>query len=186
MLKIDKIKAYTADELVSFRTEIQPEDDIEGIVKIWRHFLDLYNVDEREKMLSTTLFETEDARFFKSLLESIHMVTNEYEELNSIINKYSVDTKILKLLPKRPIITDMLIGEDRKKPSKTLLLNTKILYDTTVENKLDIIRQMLQWAYDLYNDILRDTEVRGLQQEVKELINTIFKDKTFGKIKLKK
>ena len=62
----------------------------------------------------------------------------------------------------------MLIGEDRKKPSKTLLLNTKILYDTTVENKLDIIRQMLQWAYDLYNDILRDTEVRGLQQEVKE------------------
>ena len=186
LLKIDKIKAYTADELVSFRTEIQPEDDIEGIVKIWRHFLDLYNVDEREKMLSTTLFETEDARFFKSLLESIHMVTNEYEELNSIINKYSVDTKILKLLPKRPIITDMLIGEDRKKPSKTLLLNTKILYDTTVENKLDIIRQMLQWAYDLYNDILRDTEVRGLQQEVKELINTIFKDKTFGKIKLKK
>lgn len=186
LLKIDKIKAYTADELVSFKVAIQPEDDIECIIKIWRHFLDLYNVDERERMLSITLFETEDLRFFKSLVESIHMITNEYVELNSIINKYSIDTKILELLPKRPVITDMLIGEDRKKPSRTLLLNTKILYNTDVENKLDIIRQMLQWAYDLYNDILRDTEVRGFQQEVKELINTIFKDKTFGKIKLKK
>lgn len=186
LLKIDKIKAYTADELVSFREKIQPEENIESVVKIWRHFLDLYDIDEREKMLSNTLFETEDARFFKSLLESIHMITNEYEELNSIVNKNSIDAKILKLLPKRPIITDMLIGEDRKKPSRTLLLNTKILYDIDIENKLDLIRQMLQWAYDLYNDILRDTEVRGFQQEVKELINTIFKDKTFGKIKLKK
>ena len=186
LLKIDKIKAYTADELVSFKTAIQPEDDIECIIKIWRHFLDLYNVDERERMLSATLFETEDLRFFKSLVESIHMITNEYLELNSIINKYSIDTKILKLLPKRPVITDMLIGEDRKNPSRTLLLNTKILYDTDVENKLDIIRQMLQWAYDLYNDILRDTEVRGFQQEVKILINEIFQGKTFGKIRLKK
>lgn len=186
LLEIDKIKAYTADELVSFRTEIQPEDDIECIVKIWRHFLDLYNTDEREIMLNTTLFETEDVRFFESLVESIHMITNRYEELNRIINKNSIDTKIRKLLPKRPIITDMLIGEDRKIPSRTLLLNTKILYDTDVENKFDIIKQMLQWSYDLYNDILRDTEVRGFQQEVKELINTIFKDKTFGKIKFKK
>lgn len=186
LLKIDKIKAYTVDQLASFMVEIQPEDDIECIVKIWRHFLDLYNIDEREKMLSATLFETEDIRFFESLVESIHMITNKYEELNRIINKNSIDDRILKLLPKRPIITDRLIGEVRKIPSRTLLLNTKIMYETDIENKLDIIKQMLQWSYDLYNDILRDTEVRGFQQEVKILINEIFQGKTFGKIKLKK
>ncbi len=186
LLKIDKIKAYTADELVSFRTEIRPEDDIECIVKIWRHFLDLYDIDEREKMLSVTLFETEDIRFFEALVESIRMITNKYEELNRIINQNSIDDRILKLLPKRPIITDRLIGEVRKIPSRTLLLNTKIIYETDIENKLDIIKQMLQWSYDLYNDILRDTEIRGFQQEVKILINEIFQGKTFGKIKLKK
>lgn len=186
LLKIDKIKVYTADELVSFRTEIRPEDDIECIVKIWRHFLDLYDIDEREKMLSVTLFKTEDIRFFESLVESIHMITNQYEELNTIIYNNSIDASIVKLLPKRHIITDMLYGEDRRIPSKILLLNTKIIYETDLENKTEIIREMLQWAYDLYNDILRYTEVRGFQQEVKELITTIFKDKTFGKIKFKK
>jgi len=186
LLKIDKIKAYTAEQLAALYAETEHQENIDPIIKIWRHFLDLYDINEREKMLNITLFETEDVRFFKSLVESIHMITNGYEELNSIINKNSIDTRILKLLPKRPIITDRLIGEVRKIPSRTLLLNTKIMYETDIENKLDIIKQMLQWSYDLYNDILRDTEVRGFQQEVKILINEIFQGKTFGKIKLKK
>ena len=79
----------------------------------------------------------------------------------------------------------MLLGENRKEPSKILLLNTKIIEESDIENKHEIITQMLQWSYDLYNDIMRDTEIRGFSDNLKELINKIFIGKTFGKIRFR-
>ena len=186
LLKIKKEKIYTTDELVNIMAEISPGEDIECVTRIWQHYIDLYNVEEREKMLSYTLFKADDVRFFKAMLELIYKLTNRHEEINHIIYENSLDSNVLNLLQKRYLITNLLMGEDRKIPSRTLLLNTKIIYNINIENKLDIIKQMLQWSYDLYNDIIRDTEIRGFQQEIKDLLNIIFKDKTYGKIKNKK
>ena len=44
---------------------------------------------------------------------------------------------------------------------------------------------MLQWSYDLYNDIMRDIEIRGFSDSLKEIINKIFVGKTFGKIRFR-
>lgn len=131
------------------------------------------------------LFDDGFTEYFKVVIDVIYRITNSYTELNEIIDEYSKNNNINRLLSKRPLITDMLLGENRKEPYRILLLNTKIIEESDIENKQELITQMLQWSYDLYNDIMRDTEVRGLSDNLKELINKIFVGKTFGKIRFR-
>ena len=135
--------------------------------------------------ISKLLFNDSFAELFKVVIDVNYKITGKYSELSEIIDENSRNNNINQLLIKRTLITDMLLGENRKEPSKILLLNTKIIEESNIENRQEIITQMLQWSYDLYNDIMRDIEIRGFSDSLKEIINKIFAGKTFGKIRLR-
>ena len=69
------------------------------------------------------LFNDGFAELFKVVIDVNYKITSKYSELNEIIDENSRNN-INQLLTKRTLITDMLLGENRKEPSKILLLNT--------------------------------------------------------------
>ena len=154
-------------------------------IPIFASFISDCKVRATLYILSILLFNDSFAELFKVVIDVNYKITGKYSELNEIIDENSRNNNINQLLTKRTLITDMLLGENRKEPSKILLLNTKIIEESNIENKQEIITQMLQWSYDLYNDIMRDIEIRGFSDSLKEIINKIFAGKTFGKIRFR-
>lgn len=184
LTKLPKEKIYTADEFIKIITSEESNgQDYESIKQLGERFLDLYTIEERKYILTNLLFNDNFADHFKILTNIIYNKTGMYTELYEIIDENSKNNNINDLLRKRTLITDMLLGENRKEPSKTLLLNIKYIEESNIENKEEIITQMLQWSYDLYNDIIRYTEIRGFSDNLKDLISKIFNGKTFGKIR---
>ena len=184
--RLSKEKIYTTDEFIELIINKDSEvQDYEAIRNLNKRFLDVYTLEERKYILSKLLFNDSFTELFKIVIDIIYKITGSYTELNEIIDENSKNNNINRLLSKRMLITDMLLGKDRKEPSRILLLNTKIIEESNIENKQELTTQMLQWSYDLYNDIMRDTEVRGLSDNLKELINKIFVGKTFGKIRFR-
>lgn len=184
--QLPKEKIYTTDEFIELITSNDSEvRDYESIRNLNERLLDVYTLEERKYILSKLLFNDSFAELFKVVIDVNYKITGKYSELNEIIDENSRNNNINQLLTKRTLITDMLLGENRKEPSKILLLNTKIIEESNIENKQEIITQMLQWSYDLYNDIMRDIEIRGFSDSLKEIINKIFAGKTFGKIRFR-
>lgn len=186
LTKLPKEKIYTTDEFIKIITsEEDIEQDYECIKLLSERFLDLYTKEERKYILLKLLYDNNFTEHFKVVTNAIYNKTGKYIELYEIIDENSKNNKINNILSKRSLITNMLLGENRKEPSKILLLNTKAIEESDMENKEEIITQMLQWSYDLYNDIIRYTEIRGFSNNLKNLISKIFNGKTFGKIKFK-
>ena len=184
--QLPKEKIYTTDEFIELITSKDSEvRDYESIRNLNERLLDVYTLEERKYILSKLLFNDSFAELFKVVIDVNYKITGKYSELNEIIDKNSRNNNINQLLTKRILITDMLLEENRKELSKILLLNTKIIEESNIENKQKIITQMLQWSYDLYNDIMRDIEIRGFSDSLKEIINKIFAGKTFGKIRFR-
>ena len=184
--QLPKEKIYTTDEFIELITSNDSEvRDYESLRNLNERLLDVYTLEERKYILSKLLFNDSFAELFKVVIDVNYKITGKYSELSEIIDENSRNNNINQLLTKRTLITDMLLGENRKEPSKILLLNTKIIEESNIENKQEIITQMLQWSYDLYNDIMRDIEIRGFSDSLKEIINKIFAGKTFGKIRFR-
>lgn len=184
--QLPKEKIYTKDELLeliaSRNTETKNYEIVRNLIE---RFIDIYTFEERKYILSKLLFNDGFTELFKVVVNVVHKIRGSYTELNEIIDENSRNNNINKLLTKRTLITDMLLGENRKEPSKILLFNTKIIEESVMENKQEVITQMLQWSYDLYNDIMKYTEIRGFSDNLKETINKIFDGKTFGKIRFR-
>lgn len=183
---LPKEKIYTIDKFIRIITEKTNENiDRESVKALCEMLIGLYSTEEREYILLKLLLNDNYRECFKIVMNALYDKTGKFTELNNIIDKNSRNSNIKILLSKRTLITDMLLGENRKEPSKILLLNTKIIEESEIEDKEEVLIKMLQWSYDLYNDIIRDLEIRGFSDNLKEIINKIFVGKTFGKIRFR-
>lgn len=187
LVQLKPIKHYSVDEFISFAVDLEEnEENRNSLYKIWDFLFAQYNNEEQEEITGKLLFLPDSECWFKLWINIFKNKTGKYDALINLIKKYSIDENVEQLLMKRTLITDQLLGEDRKEPSQILLLNSRIIFESKLGNREDLVRQMLQWAYDLYNDIIRDTRLIGLHEDHKKLISDIFQGKTFGKIRMKK
>ena len=177
---------YTIDAFLSFGVGIE-ESEISknSLYKVWAHVISNYKDTQLKEITEKLLFQHEEWRF-KVWCQLLKENTGGYKELNQVIEDYCTPDKITMLLPKRMLITDLLFGDERKDPSRILLLNSNVIFESELDNKNEITINMLKWSYDLYNDIIKHTPMLNLSEEQKKNIQEIFDGRTFGRIRFKR
>lgn len=180
-----KKNLFDTDQVVELLkvSDTMTDEEKSAVKKLGKHFVSLLSANE-QKEVTKEFLRLELYKNFSFWCECVREQTNNLQHIVEILNEQIRSDSLLKLLQNRTEITKNFKDKDRKILATTIL-NTvdSILSNTTISQKDVVAEDMVNWAYDFYNDIIKDISIDKFSEELRKLIwKTMGKAKVFEKI----